>query len=75
MSDGAEGRQRRAYRRNKRFTVAQRVDMTEEMRDAIEREADAADSSLADVMRDCIERGLPLVRDARRKRTRSRART
>ena len=46
-----------------------------EGRDAIEREADAADSSLADVMRDAIERGLPLVRDARRKRQRSRART
>ena len=50
-------------------------DLRFEGRDAIEREADAADSSLADVMRDAIERGLPLVRDARRKRQRSRART
>ena len=41
------------------------------MRDAIEAEADAAETSLADTMRDAIARGLPLLRDARRKRARS----
>lgn len=71
MDDTAQQDGRRPYRRAKRYSVPLRIDMTPEMRDAIEAEADAAETSLADTMRDAIARGLPLLRDARRKRARS----
>ena len=49
------------------------VKMTAAMRASLDAVADAAEWSLGDVVRDAIERGLPLVRDSiRRKRRQSR---
>ena len=75
MSETAQQEGRRPYRRAKRYSVPLRIDITPDMRDAITVEADAAQTSLAETMRDAIARGLPLLRDARRKRSRSLTRT
>ena len=45
--------------------------MTTAQRAAIESEADAAGQSVSAIIRDCIGRALPLVRDSRQKRERS----
>ena len=64
----------RQHRRPKVFPVRFRCHMTTDLHDAILAEADSEDTSAAAVARDAIARGLPLMRDARRKRTRSQSR-
>ena len=69
------GTRKRPYRREIRYPDGLRIGLTTAMREALEAEAEAADTSAAAVARDALERGLPLVRDARRKRARSNARS
>ena len=64
----------RRHRRPSAYPVRFRFNMTAELNESILAEADAENTSAADVARDAIARGLPLMRDARRKRERSRAR-
>ena len=61
---------RRPRRVESRYTAALTLAIEPEMKAAIEAEADAAELPVSGVTRDAIARGLPLVRDARRKRTR-----
>ena len=61
---------RRPRRVESRYAAALTLAIEPEMKAAIEAEADAAELAVSSVTRDSIARGLPLVRDARRKRTR-----
>ena len=65
----------RAYKRESRYSGAPiSVLVSVEHRAALEAVADAANRPLASVVRDCIQRGLPLVRDAARKQRRQQTR-
>ena len=65
----------RRRRREARYSTQIRVMLASDMAASIEAEADAADLSVSAVIRDALARGLPLVKDARRKqRQRDRAR-
>ena len=57
----------RRRRRESRYSVQIRVVITPDMAAALEAEADATDLSLSAVVRDAVARGLPLVKDSRRK--------
>ena len=56
----------RRYRREARYSKQLRV--TVEPATAAALEADATQTSVSAVIRDVVSRGLPLMRDARRKR-------
>ena len=58
----------RRYRREARYSTQLRVTVEPAMAAALEAEADAAGLSVSAVIRDAVARGLPLVKDARRKR-------
>ena len=58
----------RRRRREARYSTQVRVMLTSDMAASIEEEADAAGLSVSAVIRDALGRGLPLARDARRKR-------
>ena len=64
----------RPYRREQHYPERLAVNVDADLRAAIEDEAEADDTSAAAVIRDALRRGLPLVRDARRKRRRQAAR-
>ena len=64
----------RPYRREQRYPERLAVNVDADLRAAIDSEAEAGDTSVAAVLRDAVRRGLPLVRDARRKRRRQAAR-
>lgn len=64
---------RKRYRET-RYPEGLRVPVETAMKEALDAEADAAETSLSAVVRDAIARGLPLVRDARRKKARQSAR-
>lgn len=66
--------QRRPYRRARRYERRLNVDLTAELYDALTAAADAGVTSVAEVARDAIGRGLPLVRDAQRRQRRHRSR-
>ena len=57
----------RRYRREARYSKQLRVTVQPAMAAALEAEADAAGVSVSAVIRDAVARGLPLVKDARRK--------
>ena len=58
----------RRYRREARYSAQLRVTVQPATAAALEAEADAAGLSVSAVIRDALARGLPLVKDARRKR-------
>ena len=58
----------RRYRREARYSKQLRVTVQPATAAALEAEADAAGVSVSAVIRDAVARGLPLARDARRKR-------
>ena len=60
----------RRYRREARYSTQLRVTVEPATAAALEAEADAAGLSVSAVIRDAVARGLPLVKDARRKRRR-----
>ena len=60
----------RRYRRERRYLPSRSISFEPSMSSALEAEADAANRTVSDVVRECITRGLPLVRDSRRKRGR-----
>ena len=57
----------RRYRREARYSKQLRVTVQPATAAALEEEADAAGLSVSAVIRDAVARGLPLVKDARRK--------
>ena len=57
----------RRYRRESRYSTQLRVTVEPKTAAALEAEADAAGLSVSAVIRDAVARGLPLVKDARRK--------
>ena len=57
----------RRYRREARYSKQLRVTVEPATAAALEAEADAAGVSVSAVIRDAVARGLPLVKDARRK--------
>ena len=57
----------RMRRREARYSTQVRVMLAADMAAALAAEADAADLSVSAVIRDALARGLPLVKDARRK--------
>ena len=57
----------RRYRREARYSTQLRVTVQPATAAALEEEADAAGLSVSAVIRDAVARGLPLVKDARRK--------
>ena len=59
--------QKRRYRRETRYGRQLRVTVEPATAAALEAEAEAADLSVSEVIRDSLARGLPLVKDARRK--------
>ena len=65
---------RRRYRRETRFAPSRSINFDPSADAALVAAADADDTSVAAVVRACVDRGLPLLRDARRKRKRSRGR-
>ena len=64
MSTPAE----RRYRREARYSKQLRVTVEPATAAALEAEADVTQTSVSAVIRDALARGLPLARDARRKR-------
>ena len=58
----------RRRRREPRYSIQVRVMLASDMAAALEAEADAENVSVSGVIRDALARGLPLARDARRKR-------
>ena len=58
----------RRYRRESRYSTQLRVTVQPKTAAALAAEADAAGLSVSAVIRDALARGLPLARDARRKR-------
>ena len=58
---------KRSYRRETRYGRQLRVTVEPAQAAALEAEADAAGLSVSAVIRDAVARGLPLVKDARRK--------
>ena len=58
---------KRKYRRETRYGRQLRVTVEPATASALEAEADAAGLSVSEVIRDSLARGLPLVKDARRK--------
>ena len=58
----------RRRRREARYSAQLRVTVEPATASALAAEADAADLSVSAVIRDALARGLPLARDARRKR-------
>ena len=66
--------ERRTYRRETAYPEGLRVNVTAELKDAVQAVADAAELPVAAVVRDAITRGLPLVRDAHRRTSRHRKR-
>ena len=62
---------KRRYRRETRFAPSRSINFEPSVDAALVAAADAADTSVAAVVRACVDRGLPLWRDARRKRKRS----
>ena len=58
----------RRYRREARYSKQLRVTVEPATAVALEAEADATHTSVSAVIRDALARGLPLMRDARRKR-------
>ena len=60
--------QKRSYRRETRYGRQLRVTVEPATAAALESEADAAGLNVSEVIRDSLARGLPLVKDARRKR-------
>ena len=58
---------KRSYRRETRYGRQLRVTVEPPQAAALEAEADAAGLSVSAVIRDSLARGLPLVKDARRK--------
>ena len=58
---------KRSYRRETRYGRQLRVTVEPATVAALEAEADAAGLSVSAVIRDALARGLPLVKDARRK--------
>ena len=57
----------RRYRRETRYSAQLRVTVEPATAAALAAEADAAGVSVSAVIRDAVARGLPLVKDARRK--------
>ena len=57
----------RRYRRESRYSTQLRVTVEPKTAAALEAEADATHTSVSAVIRDAVARGLPLVKDARRK--------
>ena len=62
---------KRRYRLETRFAPSRSINFEPSVDAALVAAADAADTSVAAVVRACVDRGLPLWRDARRKRKRS----
>ena len=58
----------RRYRRESRYSAQLRVTVEPATAAALVADADAAQTSVSAVIRDALARGLPLARDARRKR-------
>ena len=58
----------RRYRREARYSKQLRVTVEPKTAAALEAEADVTHTSVSAVIRDALARGLPLARDARRKR-------
>ena len=58
----------RRYRREARYSKQLRVTVEPARAAALEADADATHTSVSAVIRDALARGLPLMRDARRKR-------
>ena len=58
----------RMRRREARYSVQIRAVVTADMAATLAADADAAGVSISAVLRDALARGLPLARDARRKR-------
>ena len=61
----------RRYRRETRFAPSRSINFEPSVDAALVAAADAADTSVSAVVRACVDRGLPLWRDTRRKRKRS----
>ena len=59
--------QKRSYRRETRYGRQLRVTVEPATASALEAEADASGLNVSEVIRDSLARGLPLVKDARRK--------
>lgn len=66
---------RRRYARETHYPVKFHVCVTAEMGAAIRAEAEAENTGAAIVMRAALDRGMPLVRDANRKRRKARGKT
>ena len=62
---------KRRYRRETRFAPSRSINFEPAVDAALVAAADAAETSVSTVVRACVDRGLPLWRDARRKRKRS----
>ena len=60
--------QQRSYRRETKYGRQLRVTVEPATAAALEAESDAAGLNVSAVIRDSLARGLPLVKDARRKR-------
>ena len=69
---GSSSGTRRPYRRRSTYTERVTIQLTAELRERLETEADAEQTSVADTGREAIMAGLPLLRDRRRKRKRNR---
>lgn len=63
-------RKGQAYRRETIYPAKLNFSLPADLREAIDAEADATGRSASAVARDALARGLPLVRDAARKRRR-----
>ena len=61
---------KRRYRRETRFAPSRSISFEPAADAALVAAADAADTSVSTVVRACVDRGLPLWRDARRKQKR-----
>ena len=70
MASDTEQPRRRSYKRATAYPVHIGFNTSTEMEVALDAEAKASGQSLAAVVRDAVSRGLPLVRDARRKQAR-----
>ena len=69
MDKGTDSTKRRTYRRASIYGRAVAVKLKPEVLADVERTADRQGLSLAELLRQCVEAGLPLVRERLRKRS------
>ena len=58
--------------KRERFSSSKTIQLSEKMAEDVQAVADMLDASFADVIRECIRRELPKLKDRERKRKKSR---